>query len=90
MPTLFAVMSTCLLEEPATQLQEIQDTKHAFLVRTYVVFSSAPVVIVIRARPLSYLRLLWLSLLLLQKILEDNTYYSSEQTAELSVGIADS
>ena len=32
MPTLFAVMLTCLLEEPATQLQEIQDTKHAFLV----------------------------------------------------------
>ena len=29
MPSLFAVMSTWLLEEPATQLQEIQDTQHA-------------------------------------------------------------
>ena len=59
-------------------------------VSIYADFSSAPVVIVISASPLSYLHLLWLSLLFLQKFLEDNTYYSSEQTAELSVGIADS
>ena len=36
MPDLFAVMSTCLLEEPATQLQEIQDTQHAVPVRQYL------------------------------------------------------
>ena len=59
-------------------------------VSTYADFSSAPVVIVISASPLSYLHWLWLSLLLLQKVLEDDTLYSSEQTADLSVGIADS
>ena len=36
MPDLFAVMSTCLLEEPATQLQEIQHTQHAVSVRQYL------------------------------------------------------
>ena len=36
MPALFAVVSTCLLEEPATQLQEIQDTQHAFSVSQYL------------------------------------------------------
>ena len=36
MHTLFAVVSTCLLEEPATQLQEIQDTQHAFSVCQYL------------------------------------------------------
>ena len=59
-------------------------------VSTYADLSSAPVVIVISASPLSYLHWLWLSLLLLQKFLGDDTLYSSEQTADLSVGIADS
>ena len=36
MPALFAVVSTCLLEEPATQLQEIQDTQHTFSVSQYL------------------------------------------------------
>ena len=30
MPPIFAVVSTYPLDEPATQLQEIQDTQHAF------------------------------------------------------------
>ena len=59
-------------------------------VTTYADLSSAPVVIVISASPLSYLHWLWLSLSLLQKFFEDDTLYSTEQTAELSVGIADS
>ena len=36
MPSLFAVVLTCLLEEPATQLQEIQDTQRAFSVSQYL------------------------------------------------------
>ena len=36
MPSLFAVVSTCPLEEPATQLQEIPDTQHAFQVSQYL------------------------------------------------------
>ena len=36
MPALFALVLTCLLEEPATQLQEIQDTQHAFSVSQYL------------------------------------------------------
>ena len=36
MPSLFAVVSICPLEEPATQLQEIQDTQHAFQVSQYL------------------------------------------------------
>ena len=59
-------------------------------VSTYADFSSALVVIVISACPLSYPYCLWLSLLLLQKFLEDDTLYSSEQTADLSVRTADS
>ena len=35
MPTLFAVVSTLLLEEPATQRQEIQDTQHVPSVSQY-------------------------------------------------------
>ena len=58
------------------------------LVSTYVDFSSAPVVIVISGSPLSYLHWLWLLLLLLQTFLEDDTLYSSEHTADLSVGTA--
>ena len=59
-------------------------------VSTYVDFSSAPVLIVISASPFSYLHWLWLSLSLLQKFFEDDTLYSSEQTADLSIGVADS
>ena len=59
-------------------------------VSTYADFSSAAVVIVISTSPLSYPYCLWLSLSLLQKFLDDDTLCSSEQTAELSVGIADS
>ena len=59
-------------------------------VSTYEDFSSAPVVIVFSASPLSYPYCLWLSLLLLQKFFEDDTLYSSEQTVDLSVGTADS
>ena len=59
-------------------------------VSTYAYFSSAAVVIVISTSPLSYPYCLWLSLLLLQKFLEDDTLYSSEQTADLSVRTADS
>ena len=36
MPALFAVVLTCLLEETSTQLQEIQDTQHAFSVSQYL------------------------------------------------------
>ena len=76
-------MSTWLLEEPATQLQEIQDTQHASSVSQYLCWlSSTLVVIVVSASPLSYLHWLWLSLLLLQKLLEDYTLYNSEQTAD--------
>ena len=59
-------------------------------VSTYADFSSAAVVIVISTSPLSYPYCLWLSLLLLQKFLEDDTLYSNEQTADLSVRTADS
>ena len=91
MPSLFAVMSTWLLEEPVTQLQEIQDTQHASPVCQYLCWlSSTLVVIVVSASLLSYLHWLLLSLLLLQKLLEDYTLYNSEQTADLSVGTADS
>ena len=56
MPSLFAVMSTWLLEEPATQLQEIEDTQHASSVSQYLCcLSSTLVVIVVSASPLSYL-----------------------------------
>ena len=74
MPALFAVVSTWLSEEPATQRQEIQDTQHAPSVNQYLCWlSSTLVVIVVSASPLSYLHWLWLSLLLLQKLLEDYT-----------------
>ena len=74
MPALFAVVSTWLSEEPATQLQEIQDTQHALSVNQYLCWlSSTLVVIVVSASPFSYLHWLWLSLLLLQKLLEDYT-----------------
>ena len=83
MPALFAVVSTWLSEEPATQLQEIQDTQHAPSVNQYLCWlSSTLVVIVVSASPLSYLHWLWLSLLLLQKLLEDYTLYNSERTAD--------
>ena len=83
MPALFAVVSTWLSEEPATQLQEIQDTQHALSVNQYLCWlSSTLVVIVVSASPLSYLHWLWLSLLLLQKLLEDYTLYNSERTAD--------
>ena len=58
------------------------------ILNNYADFSSAPVVIVISGSPLSYLHWLWLWLLLLQTFLEDDTLYSSEHTADLSVGTA--
>ena len=75
MPALFAVVSSWLSEEPATQLQEIQDTQHAPSVSQYLCWlSTTLVVIVVSASPLSYLHWLWLSLLLLQKLLETVLY----------------
>ena len=82
MPALFAVVSPWLSEESATQLQEIQDTQHAPSVSQYLCWLSCTLVIVVSASPLSYLHWLWLSLLLLQKLLEDYTLYNSEQTAD--------
>ena len=55
MPALFAVVWTWLLEERATQLQEILDTQHAPSVSQYLCWlSSTLVVIVVSASTLSY------------------------------------
>ena len=91
MHTLFAVVSTCLLEVPATQLQEIQDTKHAFLVSQYLcslfLYSCYDCD---QCKSLELSALIMAIVIALAEVWEDYTLYSGEQSAELSVGIADS
>ena len=90
MHTLFAVVSTCLLEEPATQIQEIQDTKHAFLVSQYLCSLFLCSCCVCQCKSLELSALIMAIIIALAEVWEDDTLYSSEQSAELSVGIADS
>ena len=91
MHTLFAVVSTCLLEVPATQLQEIQDTKHAFLVSQYLCsLFLCSCYDCDQCKSLELSALIMAIVIDLAEVWEDDTLYSGEQSAELSVGIADS
>ena len=91
MPALSAVVSTCLLEEPATQLQEIQDTKHAFLVSQYLCsLFLCSCYDCDQCKSLELSALIMAIVIALAEVWEDDTLYSGEQSAELSVGIADS
>ena len=91
MHTLFAVVSTCLLEVPATQLQEIQDTKHAFLVSQYLCsLFLCSCYDCDQCKSLELSALIMAIVIDLAEVWEDDTLYSGEQSAELSIGIADS
>ena len=90
MHTLLAVVLTCLFEEPATQIQEIQDTKHAFLVSQYLCSLFLCSCCVCQCKSLELSALIMAIVIAFAEVWEDDTLYSSEQSAELSVGIADS